>query len=83
MFRKEAAGVITMPFNPSTSKDYDNSKGQDSATLNIYPTCQFSKKVLRVICPSIGFSNGPRTPPSRPTTLINDEHLMVVIQQND
>ncbi|CAF1355702.1 unnamed protein product [Rotaria magnacalcarata] len=80
---KEAAGVITMPFNPSTSKDYDNSKGQDSATLNIYPTCQFSKKVLRVICPSIGFSNGPRTPPSRPTTLINDEHLMVVIQQND
>ncbi|CAF1190539.1 unnamed protein product [Rotaria sordida] len=80
---KEAAGVISMPFNPNSSNDYDNMNEQDTAVLHIFPPCQFSKKVLRVICPSINFSNGPRTPPSRPTTMINDEHLMVVIVHND
>jgi RNA-binding protein 15 len=70
---KEAAGVITVPF------DNDH----ETAALNIFPPCQFSKKFLRVICPSMSFSNGPRTPPSRPTTTINDEHLMVVIVHND
>ncbi len=60
----------------------NNDNDQDTATVNIFPPCQFSKKVLRVICPSIGFSNGPRTPPSRPT-MTNDEHLMVVIVHND
>jgi RNA-binding protein 15 len=80
---KEAAGVISMPFHPTSNNDYDNSNDQETAVLHIFPPCQFSKKVLRVICPSIGFSNGPRTPPSRPTTTINDEHLMVVIVQNE
>ncbi|CAF2987630.1 unnamed protein product [Rotaria sp. Silwood2] len=80
---KEAAGVISMPFHPSSSNDYDNTNDQETAVLHIFPPCQFSKKVLKVICPSISFSNGPRTPPSRPTTMINDEHLMVVIVQND
>ncbi len=65
--------MITLPF--------DND--QETASLNIFPPCQFSKKFLRVIFPSMSFSNGPRTPPSRPTTTIADEHLMVVIVYND
>jgi len=68
---KEAAGVISLPFH----NDNENSNEKETAVLNIFPPCQFSKKFLRVLCPSISFSNGPRTPPSRPT----DEHLMVVI----
>lgn len=72
-----------MPFNPNTSSDYSYANNQDSASLNVYPSCQFSKTILRAICPSISFSNGPRTPPSRPTTTSNEEHLMVVIQHND
>jgi hypothetical protein len=75
--RKEAAGVINLPFHN------DHSNEQETAVLHIFPPCQFSKKFLRVVCPSIGFSNGPRTPPSRPTTTINDEHLMVVITYSD
>jgi RNA-binding protein 15 len=74
---KEAAGVINLPFHN------DHSNEQETAVLHIFPPCQFSKKFLRVVCPSIGFSNGPRTPPSRPTTTINDEHLMVVITYSD
>jgi len=77
VFRKEAAGVITLPYNNENSND------QETAVLHIFPPCQFSKKFLRVLCPSISFSNGPRTPPSRPTTTINDEHLMVVIVHSD
>ena len=71
--RKEAAGVISVP---SPSND------QDNVVLNIYPPCHLSKKLLRTICPSISFSNGPRTPPSRPT-MANDEHLMVIITDQD
>jgi hypothetical protein len=73
LFRKEAAGVISIP--PSAN-------GGDAVALNIYPPCQLTKKLLRTICPSISFSNGPRTPPSRPT-VTNDEHLMVVITYQD
>ncbi len=76
-FRKEAAGVITVPFHPPSNND--NSNDQETAVLNVFPPCQFSKKVLRVVCPSMSFSNGPRTPPSRPTL---DEHLMVVVMHN-
>lgn len=72
-FRKEAAGVISVPFQSSSNE-------QETAVLHVFPPCQFSKKVLRVVCPSMSFSNGPRTPPSRPTI---DEHLMVVIVHND
>ena len=72
-----------MPLNPNTSNDYENAHDHENALLHVFPPCQLSKKILRVICPSIGFSNGPRTPPSRPTTSINDEHLMVVIVHNE
>jgi len=81
--RKEAAGVISIPFHQNSNNKNDNSNDQETAVLHIFPPCQFSKKILKVICPSIGFSNGLRTPPSRPTTTSNDEHLMVVIVSND
>jgi len=68
---KEAAGVINIPSD------------QETVVAHIFPPCQFSKKFLRVICPSMSFSNGPRTPPSRPTTNIDDEHLIVVLGYND
>jgi len=80
---KEAAGVITLSFHSSSNTDNDNSNEQETASVHIFPPCQFSKKILKMICPSLGFSNGPRTPPSRQTTMINDEHLLVVIVQND
>ncbi len=83
IYRKEAAGVISLPFHSNINNDNDNSNDQETAVLHIFPPCQFSKKFLRVVCPSINFSNGPRTPPSRPTTMIDDEHLMVVIVHND
>jgi len=76
---KEAAGVITKSI-PSNSADGQN---EEKATLNIYPPCPFTKKILKNICPSISFSNGPHTPPSKPTTNNQDEHLMLVIVQNE
>lgn len=66
---KEAAGIITLPYND-----------KETVTLNIFAPCKFSRKFLRIICPSISFSNGPRTPPSHPTA---DEHLMVIMSHND
>lgn len=69
-----------MPFCPISN---DKSNDHENAVLHIFPPCHFTKKVLRNICPSIGFSNGPRTPPSRPSTANEDEHLMVVIVNNE
>ncbi|CAF0909369.1 unnamed protein product [Adineta ricciae] len=66
---KEAAGVISVPLH---------SQDQEKAVMNVYPPCLFSKKLLQVMCPSMSFSNGPRTPPSRPT-MTDGEHLLVVI----
>ncbi len=77
--RKEAAGVITIPFYPTYHSDYNHSSRQETAVLHIFPPCQFSKKVLKIICPSIHFSNDSPTLPSRPKIMANDEHLMVVI----
>ncbi|CAF3447001.1 unnamed protein product [Rotaria sp. Silwood1] len=75
LIEKEAAGVISMPFHPTYHSDYEHSSKQETAVIHIFPPCQFSKKVLKIICPSIHFSNI--------TTTINDEHLMVVIVHND
>ncbi|CAF1112933.1 unnamed protein product [Adineta steineri] len=80
---KEAAGVISVPLHSNSNNKNDNSNDQESAVLHIFPPCHFSKKLLKVVCPSISFSNGPRTPPSRPTTTITDEHLMVVIVNHE
>jgi hypothetical protein len=80
-YRKEAAGVISIPFHPTYHNDH--SSRQETALLHIFPPCQFSKKVLKLICPSIYFSNDSSTPPSNPATIINDEHLMVVIVHSD
>ena len=79
--RKEAAGVIPIPFHSTCHKD--NSPRQETAVMHIFPPCQFSKNVLKIICPSMDFSNGSQTPPSHLTAIVNDEHLMVVIIQND
>lgn len=70
---KDAAGLITLPF----------ANNREKASIYIFPPCQFSKKILRTICPAMNFSNGPRTPPSRPSTTNEDEHLMVVLIHSD
>ncbi|CAF0968495.1 unnamed protein product, partial [Adineta steineri] len=72
---KEAAGVISIPFYPTYQNDYNHSTKQETAAVHIFPPCQFSKKILQIICPSINFSKDLRST----TTKINDEHLMVVI----
>ena len=72
VYRKEAAGVIAIPFHPTYANE--NSPRQETALLHIFPPCQFSKKVLKSICPSITFSSTPS---------INDEHLMVIIVHCD
>ncbi|UJR09104.1 hypothetical protein I4U23_013351 [Adineta vaga] len=69
---KEAAGVVSVS---------SNSHDREATVLNVFPPCLLTKKLLRVICPSISFSNGPRTPPSRPT-MTNDEHLVVIINRD-
>lgn len=74
LFRKEAAGVISIPFHPTYQNDH--SSRQEIAVLHIFPPCQFSKKILKSICPSIHFSSNEQTIPQ-------DEHLMVVIVHNE
>ncbi|CAF0881545.1 unnamed protein product [Rotaria sordida] len=74
LVEKEAAGVISIPFHPTYHSDHEHSSRQETAVIHIFPSCLFSKKILKIICPSIHFSS---------TTTINDEHLMVVIVHND
>jgi hypothetical protein len=69
-YRKEAAGVISIPFYSTYHNDH--SSRQEPAVLHIFPPCQFSKKILKLICPTINFSDDSQ-----------DEHLMVVIIHND
>ncbi|CAF1589469.1 unnamed protein product, partial [Adineta ricciae] len=54
---KEAAGVISVPFYPTYHYDYNHSSRQETAVLHIFPPCQFTKKILKLICPSITFSD--------------------------
>jgi hypothetical protein len=63
-----------MPFYSTYYNDH--SSRQEPAVLHIFPSCQFSKKILKLICPSINFSNDSQT-------IDSDEHLMVVIVHND
>jgi hypothetical protein len=78
--RKEAAGVISIPFHPTSRNDHIHPTQQETAVIHIFPPCEFSKNILKIICPSIHFSNGSHTPPS---AMVNDEHLMIIIVHND
>lgn len=80
-FRKEAAGVISAPFHPTYQ--IDHSSRQEIAVIHIFPPCQLSKKILKVICPSINFSNELNTSPIQPSAKAHDEHLMVIIVHNE
>ena len=66
--RKDAAGVISIPFYPTYYTDH--SSRQEIAVLHIFPSCEFSKNILKLICPSIHFSADSSN---------FDEHLMVII----
>ncbi|CAF0777633.1 unnamed protein product [Didymodactylos carnosus] len=82
---KEAAGVISIQYHPSTSTFQQQLKEQ-TAVLHAFPPCDFSKKLLREVCPLMSFgggSAGPATPRSEVDEYVNDEHLLVVIVKND
>ena len=80
--RKEAAGVITMPFYPLSLTDHNHPSKQETAVVHIFPPCQFSQKILKLICPSIEFPSSTSVRHS-PTGVLNNEHLMVIIVHND
>jgi RNA-binding protein 15 len=67
---KQAAGVISIPFYPTYCTDH--SSRQETAVVHIFSSSEFTKKLLKLICPSINFS-----------ITSHDEHLMVVIVHND
>ncbi|UJR37082.1 hypothetical protein I4U23_029786 [Adineta vaga] len=78
LVEKEAAGVISIPFYPTYHQDYNHTSRQETAVLHIFPPCQFSKKVLKLICPSITFIDESH-PSLHSNGKVLDEHLMVVI----
>ncbi|CAF3898498.1 unnamed protein product [Rotaria magnacalcarata] len=81
LLEKDAAGVISIPFHPTYQNDH--SSRQETAVIHICPPCSLSTKILKIICPSIRFSNDVNTPPSRSLPTPNDEHIMVIIVHND
>lgn len=62
---------MSIPFYPTSYNDHPSR--QETAVLHIFPTCQFSKNMLKLICPSIHFS----------LDSTDDEHLMVVIVHSE
>ncbi|CAF3628194.1 unnamed protein product [Rotaria socialis] len=81
LLEKDAAGVISIPFHPTYQNDH--SSRQETAVIHICPPCPLSTKILKIICPSIHFSNDVNTSPSRSLPTTNDEHIMVIIVHND
>ena len=80
-FRKEAAGVISIPFYPTPLNGHMHTSKQELAVLHIFPPCGFTQSILKFICPSIRFGSGAS--PSRTTRAVKDEHLMLIIVHND
>lgn len=75
LIRKEAAGVISIPFYPMSFDEDNHSSKQDVAVLHIFPPCHFTEKILTMLCPNFH--------PLTANPLINNEHLMLIIVHND
>lgn len=75
LISKEAAGVISIPFYPTSFDEDEHSTKQDVAVLHIFPPCDFTATILKLICPNFHhLSTNP---------LVNNEHLMLIIVHND
>ena len=64
-----------MPFYPTSFDEDDQPVKQDTAVLHIFPPCDFTEKILRILCPNFH--------PLATHSLVDNEHLMLIIVHND
>ena len=67
--------MISIPFYPTSFDEHNHSSKQDIAVLHIFPPCDFTEKILKILCPNFHHLSS--------NSSVDNEHLMLIIVHND